>query len=70
MHVHCSHGFSTPTMSMTSRQRMSYDAAILFWRVIVQIFFREITSRGGSNIPREGPIIFVGGPHNNQVSPY
>ncbi|KAF4618731.1 hypothetical protein D9613_010163 [Agrocybe pediades] len=51
---------------MDSSQRLTYDTAILFWRVITQIFFREITPRGGSNIPRDGPVIFVGAPHNNQ----
>ncbi|KAJ7285867.1 glycerol-3-phosphate O-acyltransferase [Mycena rebaudengoi] len=29
-------------------------------------FFREIRPRGAFNIPRDGPVIFVGAPHNNQ----
>jgi glycerol-3-phosphate O-acyltransferase/dihydroxyacetone phosphate acyltransferase len=48
---------------------MSYDAAMLFWRTVTQIFFREIRPRGAFNIPRDGPVIFVGAPHNNQVIP-
>ncbi|KAF8163273.1 glycerol-3-phosphate O-acyltransferase [Crassisporium funariophilum] len=39
---------------------------MLFWRTITQIFFREVRPRGAFNIPREGPVIFVGAPHNNQ----
>ncbi|KAF9451058.1 glycerol-3-phosphate O-acyltransferase [Macrolepiota fuliginosa MF-IS2] len=39
---------------------------MLFWRTITQIFFREIRPRGAFNIPRDGPVIFVGAPHNNQ----
>ena len=44
-----------------------YDAALVFWRVVTNIFFREIRPRGAFNIPREGPVIFVAAPHNNQV---
>ena len=44
-----------------------YDAALLFWRAVTNIFFREIRPRGAFNIPREGPVIFVAAPHNNQV---
>jgi len=47
---------------------LSYDAVMLFWRTITQIFFREVRPRGAFNIPRDGPVIFVGAPHNNQVS--
>ena len=52
-----------------TQQNMSYDAAMLFWRTVTQIFFREIRPRGAYNIPRDGPVIFVGAPHNNQVIP-
>jgi 1-acyl-sn-glycerol-3-phosphate acyltransferase len=40
---------------------------MIFWRMVTQIFFREIRPRGAFNIPRSGPVIFVGAPHNNQV---
>ncbi|KAI0748033.1 glycerol-3-phosphate O-acyltransferase [Daedaleopsis nitida] len=43
-----------------------YDAALVFWRTVTNIFFREVRPRGAFNIPREGPIIFVAAPHNNQ----
>lgn len=49
------------------QQSFKYDAAMLFWRTVTQIFFREIRPRGAFNIPRDGPVIFVGAPHNNQV---
>ncbi|KAJ6606886.1 glycerol-3-phosphate O-acyltransferase [Mycena sp. CBHHK59/15] len=39
---------------------------MLFWRAVTQLFFREIRTRGSFNIPHDGPVIFVGAPHNNQ----
>ncbi|KAL0946932.1 hypothetical protein HGRIS_013092 [Hohenbuehelia grisea] len=45
---------------------LPYDAAIIFWRTVTQIFFREVRPRGAFNIPREGPVIFVVAPHHNQ----
>ncbi|KAJ3560019.1 hypothetical protein NP233_g11104 [Leucocoprinus birnbaumii] len=48
------------------KQSLKYDAVMLFWRTVTQIFFREIRPRGAFNIPRDGPVIFVGAPHNNQ----
>ncbi|KAG8217488.1 glycerol-3-phosphate O-acyltransferase [Butyriboletus roseoflavus] len=45
---------------------VTYDAALMFWRIITQIFFREIRPRGAFHIPRDGPVIFVGAPHHNQ----
>ncbi|KAH9484305.1 putative acyltransferase [Psilocybe cubensis] len=51
---------------LTKEQALGYDAAMVFWRVITQIFFREVRPRGAFNIPRDGPVIFVGAPHNNQ----
>ncbi|KAF8136325.1 glycerol-3-phosphate O-acyltransferase, partial [Boletus edulis] len=45
---------------------VTYEAALIFWRIITQIFFREIRPRGAFNIPRDGPVIFVGAPHHNQ----
>ncbi|KAJ7621426.1 hypothetical protein FB45DRAFT_929190 [Roridomyces roridus] len=39
---------------------------MLFWRIVTGIFFREIRSRGSYNIPKDGPVIFVGAPHHNQ----
>ena len=50
-----------------AQKSISYDATMLFWRIITQIFFREIRPRGAFHIPKEGPVIFVGAPHNNQV---
>ncbi|KIY64931.1 hypothetical protein CYLTODRAFT_424785 [Cylindrobasidium torrendii FP15055 ss-10] len=53
-------------MPKTQESHLSYDAAMLFWRVVTQIFFREVRPRGAYHIPRDGPVIFVGAPHNNQ----
>ncbi len=52
---------------MAKQNHLSYDVAMLFWRIVTQIFFREVRPRGAFNIPRMGPAIFVGAPHNNQV---
>ena len=43
-----------------------FDFTIVFLRLIVVIFFREIQPRSSWRIPREGPIIFVVAPHHNQ----
>ncbi|KWU46471.1 putative glycerol-3-phosphate O-acyltransferase, partial [Rhodotorula sp. JG-1b] len=45
-----------------------YDVVASMWRVVIDIFFREIRSRGAWKIPRqnEGAVIFVVGPHHNQ----
>ncbi|KAI0082693.1 glycerol-3-phosphate O-acyltransferase [Panus rudis PR-1116 ss-1] len=43
-----------------------YEAALLFWRTVVNIFFREVRPRGAFNIPRDGPVIFCAAPHHNQ----
>jgi glycerol-3-phosphate O-acyltransferase/dihydroxyacetone phosphate acyltransferase len=58
---------SPPRIGKASEQSLSYDAAMLFWRAVTQIFFREVRPRGAFHIPRESPVIFVGAPHNNQV---
>lgn len=58
---------SVPGTGKAGEQSLSYDATMLFWRVVTQIFFREVRPRGAFHIPREGPVIFVGAPHNNQV---
>ncbi|KAI0273558.1 glycerol-3-phosphate O-acyltransferase [Gloeopeniophorella convolvens] len=57
-------------LSESSRQALAtnlpYDLALLFFRGIINIFFREVRPRGAFNIPRDGPVIFVGAPHSNQ----
>lgn len=47
---------------------LAFDIALLFWRLIINIFFRSIQPRGAWRIPTDGPVIFVGAPHHNQVS--
>lgn len=58
---------SSLTKRQQQEQSLKYDGVMLFWRTVTQIFFREIRPRGAFNIPRDGPVIFVGAPHNNQV---
>ncbi|PWN49373.1 hypothetical protein IE53DRAFT_380607 [Violaceomyces palustris] len=45
---------------------IAFDIALLFWRIIINLFFREIRPRSSWRIPREGPVIFVAAPHHNQ----
>lgn len=49
---------------------MLYDLLVVMWRTVINIFFREIRSRGAWKVPKdgEGAVIFVVGPHHNQVS--
>lgn len=51
----------------TTSSTLAYDLALLLFRGITKVFFREVRPRGSFNIPRDGPIIFVGAPHSNQV---
>jgi hypothetical protein len=44
-----------------------YMAVRFFLTCILKIFFREVETRGAHNIPREGPVLFLCGPHANQV---
>ncbi len=48
--------------------KKAFDLAILFWRLIINLFFRSIQPRGAWRIPKQGdgPVIFVGAPHHNQ----
>ncbi|KAF4615224.1 hypothetical protein D9613_003038 [Agrocybe pediades] len=50
----------------SSKSDVTYDAAMIFFKTITQIFFREVRPRGAFHIPKDGPVIFVGAPHNNQ----
>ncbi|CEH17773.1 GLYCEROL-3-PHOSPHATE O-ACYLTRANSFERASE 1 [Ceraceosorus bombacis] len=47
---------------------IAFDIALLFWRIVINVFFRSIQPRGAWKIPRpnEGPVIFVAAPHHNQ----
>ncbi|KAI6118395.1 glycerol-3-phosphate O-acyltransferase [Pisolithus sp. B1] len=44
----------------------TYETALMIWRIITRIFFREVRPRGAFNIPRDGPVIFAIAPHHNQ----
>ncbi|CAG8435904.1 6891_t:CDS:10 [Diversispora eburnea] len=44
----------------------TYDVAANLFSIVLDVFFREIRSRGSHRIPKEGPIIFVAAPHANQ----
>ncbi|KAJ7722893.1 hypothetical protein DFH07DRAFT_856402 [Mycena maculata] len=56
----------SPSTSPKRTSDLSYAGVMLFWRIVTGLFFREIRSRGSFNIPKDGPVIFVGAPHNNQ----
>jgi hypothetical protein len=65
---------STPAMPFTPLRNpkkvtteVVYDVMLVFWRVVTNLFFREIRPRGAFNIPRDGPVIFAIAPHHNQV---
>ncbi|KAI5993269.1 glycerol-3-phosphate O-acyltransferase [Pisolithus albus] len=45
---------------------VTYDTALMFWRIVTHIFFREVRPRGAFNIPQDGPVIFAVAPHHNQ----
>jgi 1-acyl-sn-glycerol-3-phosphate acyltransferase len=44
-----------------------YDFVSFFFTLLLDIFFREIRPRGAHKVPKQGPVIFVAGPHANQV---
>lgn len=52
--------------SALSYAGLMYDLLLLFWRIVINIFFREIRPRGAFNIPRNGATILVIAPHHNQ----
>ncbi|ORX46025.1 hypothetical protein BCR36DRAFT_585490 [Piromyces finnis] len=43
-----------------------YDSIIFFFNIVINIFFRDVQSRGEHYIPKTGPAIFVAAPHANQ----
>lgn len=56
-----------PCQIQAASSSLAYDLALLLFRGITKVFFREVRPRGSFNIPRDGPVIFVGAPHSNQV---
>jgi glycerol-3-phosphate O-acyltransferase/dihydroxyacetone phosphate acyltransferase len=43
-----------------------YDAIIFFFNIVINIFFRDVQTRGQHYVPKTGPVIFVAAPHANQ----
>lgn len=74
MIITCAHKFYSSYHSIKTREVKMIDGldvyyiAVLLWRTILYIFFREIKPRGTYKIPTEAPVIFVAAPHHNQVS--
>ncbi|CAO1620858.1 unnamed protein product [Jaminaea pallidilutea] len=63
--------FARAISRVLARQKLmptniAFDVALLFWRLIINIFFRSIQPRGAWRIPTDGAVIFVGAPHHNQ----
>ena len=43
-----------------------YDLGVWIFTFCLDIFFREVYSRGAWRVPRRGPVIIVAAPHANQ----
>ncbi|KAI8384391.1 uncharacterized protein BYT42DRAFT_562373 [Radiomyces spectabilis] len=44
----------------------TYDLAQWIFNILISLFFREVRPRGAYKIPKQGPVIFVVGPHASQ----
>lgn len=44
-----------------------YDTFLHAMGNLVDLFFREVVPRGSWKVPQSGPVLFVAGPHANQV---
>jgi hypothetical protein len=53
---------------MIDPKTLTYNIALWLFNVLADLFFREIRARNAYRIPTQGPVIFVVGPHANQVS--
>lgn len=51
-----------PPRAPTARLTLSFSV-LAAGRIVINLFFREIRPRGAYNIPRTGPVLFVGAPH-------
>jgi len=47
-------------------RNLLYDIIIYFFNIVINIFFRDVQTRGQHYIPKSGPVIFVAAPHANQ----
>lgn len=45
-----------------------YDIFLHVMGNVADLFFREVVSRGSWKVPQSGPVLFVAGPHANQVT--
>lgn len=43
-----------------------YDFGLWVFSLCLDIFFRQLDSRGAWRVPKHGPVLIVAGPHNNQ----
>lgn len=57
-----------PSKELYPMSNWKYDSFLWTMSILVELFFREVHPRGGWKVPRNGPILFVAGPHANQVS--
>ncbi|KAJ9050330.1 Glycerol-3-phosphate/dihydroxyacetone phosphate acyltransferase, variant 2 [Entomophthora muscae] len=53
-------------VSMSNREYIFYDAWTWFLSAVVDVFFREVQTRGLHKTPETGPVFFVAAPHCNQ----
>jgi glycerol-3-phosphate O-acyltransferase/dihydroxyacetone phosphate acyltransferase len=45
---------------------MIYEILRFFFKLVLNLFFRDIRVRGFHHVPEEGPVLFVVAPHANQ----
>ncbi|KAJ4293798.1 Glycerol-3-phosphate/dihydroxyacetone phosphate acyltransferase [Collariella sp. IMI 366227] len=55
-----------PSKELYPMSNWKYDSFLWTMSILVELFFREVHPRGGWKVPRNGPILFVAGPHANQ----
>lgn len=58
---------SAPTKELYPMVGWKYDLFLWVLGNLVDLFFRECVPRGSWRVPKSGPVLFVAGPHANQV---
>ncbi len=56
-----------PQKELYPMSNWKYDTFLWTMSILVDLFFREVHPRGSWKVPRQGPLLFVAAPHNNQV---
>lgn len=56
-----------PTPDVDFLSSRIYDTLLWLLSILIDLFFREVRTRGSFRVPRYDPVIFVAAPHSNQV---